>query len=139
MKLMTAGKPIPLVLALLVVSSSVFAQESITAHTRWMLRTKSDVRVGSPIVRLGDIVEPNDPNMAAWKRLARAPIGLVPIGGQAMVIDRDRLNSIILASEATPHVIDWVGEKKNPRGLRRICDERSRSTGGPSCVFRGGQ
>ncbi|TWT50522.1 flagellar basal body P-ring biosynthesis protein FlgA [Rubripirellula amarantea] len=110
--MMFTGKMPLTLLLVLVMASLVCAQDSavINAHTRWVLKTKSNVRVNSPIVRLEDVVEPTDPNMAGWKRIARSPIGLVPVGGQTMTIERDRLSPIILAAEATPRIIDWVGQ-----------------------------
>ncbi|WP_149752716.1 flagellar basal body P-ring formation chaperone FlgA [Rubripirellula obstinata] len=80
-----------------------------TATTRWAFETRASVVVSSPIVRLGDVIKPINPGLAAWQRLSQSPIGLVPVGGQAMTIDRDRLTSIILGAEATPHSIDWMG------------------------------
>ena len=67
--------------------------------------------VSSPIVRLGDVIKPVDSGLAAWQRLSQSPIGLVPVGGQAMTIDRDRLTTIILNAEATPRSIEWLGPK----------------------------
>jgi flagella basal body P-ring formation protein FlgA len=81
------------------------------ASTRWAFETRASVIVTSPIVRLGDVINPINSGLAAWQRLSQSPIGLVPIGGQAMTIDRDRLTSIILGAEATPHSIDWMGPK----------------------------
>jgi flagella basal body P-ring formation protein FlgA len=70
------------------------------------------VTVTSPIVRLGDVVRPLDPNMGGWQRLRRSPIGLVPLGGQTMSIERHRLAQAIHDAEATPLAIDWVGPTK---------------------------
>lgn len=82
---------------------------TVDAQTRWAFRTVSPVIVRSPIVRLGDVVKPLDPNMAGWQRLRRSPIGLVPLGGQSMTIERHRLAQAIYDAEATPRGIDWVG------------------------------
>jgi flagella basal body P-ring formation protein FlgA len=81
----------------------------IDANTRWAFRALSPVTIHSPIIRLGDVVQPLDPNLAAWQRLRRSIIGLVPIGGQPMTIQRDRLAKAIRAAEATPLQIDWIG------------------------------
>lgn len=80
-----------------------------TSSTEWTFRTIGNVTVESPIVRLRDLAEPTDPNLAAWKRLGPAPVGLVPLGGQEMTIDRRRLAELIIASEATPRNINWIG------------------------------
>jgi flagella basal body P-ring formation protein FlgA len=82
---------------------------SIDATTRWAFRVQSPVTVTSPIVRLGDVVEPLDPKMAGWSRLKRSPIGLLPLTSQPMTIRRDRLERAILDAEATPLAIDWTG------------------------------
>jgi flagella basal body P-ring formation protein FlgA len=85
---------------------------SVDANTRWGFRSLSPVTLASPIVRLGDVAVPLNPNMAGWQRLRRFPIGLVPLDGHPMTIDRNRLTELILAAEATPQTIDWVGPDK---------------------------
>lgn len=85
---------------------------TIDAKTRWAFRSISPVTLTSPIIRLGDIVQPLDPHMAGWQRLRRSPVGLVPIGGQTMTIQRDRLAQAIHDAEATPLAIDWLGPEK---------------------------
>ena len=94
------------------VSSGLIPSSTLTATSRWVFRAKESVTISSPIVRLGDIVHPVDPNLAAWRRLARSPVGLVPASGQIMTIDRQRLTRLILSVEATPRVIDWLGPEK---------------------------
>ncbi|MGB7324723.1 MAG: flagellar basal body P-ring formation chaperone FlgA [Rubripirellula sp.] len=82
---------------------------SVDAGTRWGFRVISPVTVTSSIVRLGDVIQPVDPNQAGWQRLRRAAIGLVPVSGEAMTIRRERLGKAILSAEATPRMIDWFG------------------------------
>ncbi len=89
--------------------TSLFDDAHIDGGTRWAFRTRSPVTVSSPIVRLGDIIEPMVPDQAGWQRLSGAAVGLVPISGEAMTIRRDRLNQLMLSVEATPRVIDWHG------------------------------
>ncbi|QDT06200.1 flagellar basal body P-ring biosynthesis protein FlgA [Rubripirellula lacrimiformis] len=99
---------------------------TIDANTRWSFRTVSPVTVTSPIVRLGDVVQPIDPHQSGWQRLSRSAIGLVPVSGRTMTIQRDRLNKAILNAEATPHVIDWHGpteiqvDYRQPRPGERV-------------------
>ena len=50
--------------------------------------------------------------MPAWKRLQRSPIGLVPVGGKVMTIDRQRLGQAIQSAEATTRTIEWIGEDR---------------------------
>lgn len=85
---------------------------SIDTETRWGFRTLSPVTISTPIVRLGDVVVPLDPNMAGWQRLRGAAVGLVPLDGHPMTIERSRLNVVVQAAEATPQVFDWVGPTK---------------------------
>ncbi len=85
---------------------------TVGVGTRWAFRTLSPVTVSSPIVRLRDVIKPLDPDISGWQRLSRSPIGLVPINGDPMVIDRDRLSKAIRNAEATPAEIDWVGPRR---------------------------
>lgn len=89
--------------------TSLFGDTHIDANTRWAFRALSPVTVSSPVVRLGDIIQPLVRDQAGWQRMSRAAVGLVPVSGETMVIQRDRLNQIMLAVEATPRVIDWHG------------------------------
>lgn len=82
---------------------------SINASTRWTLRALSPVTVTSPIIRLGDVVQPLNPNLAGWPRLRGSVIGLMPLGGQPMTIQRDRLAAAIIDAEATPRMLEWLG------------------------------
>ena len=101
----------------------------VSEQTRWSFRAKSDVEIGTPVIRLGDIIEPIDRNLPAWSRLSQSAIGLVPIGGQTMVIDRERLTRIILNHEATPRQIEWIGATKiQVRYREGASSERFRSS-----------
>ncbi|MFG0261065.1 MAG: flagellar basal body P-ring formation chaperone FlgA, partial [Novipirellula sp. JB048] len=91
-------------------SSSPHAAMTSLDHTgSWTFRLKDRSVIHSPIVRLGDVVVPLDPNLSKWPRLSRSAVGLVPVNGKAMRIDRDRLSEVILNADATPRRIDWVG------------------------------
>ena len=85
---------------------------SVDTGASWGFRSLGSVSIASPIVRLGDVAAPLDPNMAGWQRLSRITIGLVPLDGHPMKIDRRRLSEVIRGVEATPNVIDWVGPEK---------------------------
>lgn len=82
---------------------------SIDAATNWTFRMKSESVVNSPIVRLGDVVVPLDPNIPGWPRMSRSAVGLVPVSGKAMRVDRQRLTEVILNAEATPRRLYWIG------------------------------
>lgn len=86
--------------------------DTIDAKTRWSFRSKSPVTISSSIIRLGDVAEPLDPYIGAWNRLKNAPIGLLPVGGKTMTIDRNRLNDALRNAEATPRSIDWIGPEQ---------------------------
>ena len=85
---------------------------TIDTRTRWAFRTLPSVVVNSPIIRLGDVVRPIDPEMKGWERIRRATVGLVPLNGQPMMLDRTRLRNAIEGAEATPAAIDWFGPQK---------------------------
>ncbi|WP_345686318.1 flagellar basal body P-ring formation chaperone FlgA [Novipirellula caenicola] len=82
---------------------------TIDATTNWTFRMKSESVVNSPIVRLGDVVVPLDPNIPGWPRMSRSAVGLVPVNGKAMRVDRQRLTEVILNAEATPKRLYWIG------------------------------
>ena len=84
----------------------------VTPETRWAFRAISPATVSTPIVRLEDVVQPLDPNLAGWPRLRREMIGLVPVDGTPMTLDRDRLAQAIRNAEATPASFDWVGPQR---------------------------
>ncbi len=44
------------------------------------LRSRKNVALESNLIRLGDVVEPVDPDMPGWSRIARLGIGLVSGG-----------------------------------------------------------
>ncbi len=81
------------------------------ARTRWTFQAQSPVSVDSSIVYLRDVVRPRDPDLAAWGRLSRSPIGLVPANGTPMIIRRERLAEAIRAAEATAVLIEIQGPK----------------------------
>ncbi|WP_442509646.1 flagellar basal body P-ring formation chaperone FlgA [Novipirellula sp. SH528] len=82
---------------------------TIDVATNWTFRMKSESVVNSPIVRLGDVVVPLDPNIPGWPRMSRSAVGLVPVSGKAMRVDRQRLTEVILNAEATPRRLYWIG------------------------------
>ena len=83
--------------------------QSIDAQTMWAFKLRDAVVLSTPIVRLGDVAEPLNPDLAAWPRLKRVSVGLLPTDGTPMVIERDRLSHAITTIEATPRQIDWKG------------------------------
>lgn len=100
----------------------VVALATIDADTRWVLKTRSPVRLGSPIIRLGDVVEPTGEAISSWPRLARSPIGMFPVNVSRVTIDRNRVARALEKTEATPRAIDWVG----PASIEVIYDPSAR-------------
>ncbi len=76
------------------------------------LRSRNNVALASNLIRLGDVVEPVVSDMPGWSRIARLGIGLVPVDGTEMVIERDRLEPFIHSSHKSPVLIRWIGPQK---------------------------
>ena len=76
------------------------------------LRSRKSVALASNLIRLGDVVEPVDPDMPGWGQIARLGIGLVPVDGAEMVIERDRLEPFIHSGHKSPVLIRWIGPQK---------------------------
>lgn len=64
--------------------------------------------VGSPLIRLRDVATPNGPPSTWWERAGGVVIGMMPIEGGEMVIERDRL-TIAIAQDASIPSIAWTG------------------------------
>lgn len=86
--------------------------ETASSRQRWTFLVTTPVTVEGPIVYLRDVLRPLDPELSAWTRLSRSPVGLVPSDGGPMVIRRDRLAQAIRASEATATRIELEGPDK---------------------------
>ena len=97
--------------------------QSIDAQTMWAFKLRDAVVLSTPIVRLGDVAEPLNPDLAAWPRLKRVSVGLLPTDGTSMVIERDRLSHAITTIEATPRQIDWYGKKCYRDGLKKGAED----------------
>ena len=85
------------------------------------LRSRESVALTSNLIRLGDVVEPVDPDMPGWSDIARLGIGLVPVDGTEMVIERDRLEPFIHSGQKRPLLIRWIG----PQKTKVCCQARS--------------
>lgn len=81
------------------------------------LRARATVSITSNLIRLGDVVEPVDPDMPGWEEMSRLGVGLVPIDGTEMVIERDRLEPFIHNGHKKPVLIRWMG----PENIRVKC------------------
>ncbi len=88
------------------------AVQSVGPATTWAFKTRESAVLSSPIVRLEDIIEPLDRQLAAWSRLKRVSVALLPSDGTTMRIQRERLAKTITTLEATPRDIDWYGPEE---------------------------
>lgn len=98
------------------------AAEETRRLTAVTLRARESVSLASNLIRLGDIVEPVDPDLSGWAQLARLGIGLVPLDGTEMVIERDRLEPFIHSGHKSPVLIRWLG----PRQIKVSCQSGGR-------------
>ena len=80
--------------------------------TALTLRSRKNVSLTSNLIRLGDVVEPVDPDLPGWGQLARLGIGLVPVDGTEMVIERHRLEPFIHSGHKNSVLIRWIGPQK---------------------------
>ena len=83
-------------------------------------RSFKSVKLSTNLIRLGDVVEPVDSNLPGWEQISRLGIGLLPVDGSEMVIDRERLESFISRGQKSPTLIRWIG----PASIR-VCYGRA--------------
>jgi flagella basal body P-ring formation protein FlgA len=74
----------------------------------YSLRLHSNATVASPLIRLRDVAAPLGTPSAWWDRAGGVVIGMMPIDGGEMVIERDRLN-IAIDQDASIPPIGWSG------------------------------
>ena len=74
----------------------------------YSLRLNSNCIVSTPLIRLRDVATPIGPASAWWERAGSVVIGMMPIDGSEMVLDRDRLTQAIDRDASIPP-IDWAG------------------------------
>lgn len=94
-------------------------------------RSLKKVSLSSDLIRLGDVVEPMDPELPGWSHLSKLGIGLVPVDGTEMVIERVRLEPFIHSGQENPILIRWIG----PVGIRVCCRASQRKTTSQSLVM----
>ncbi len=75
-------------------------------------RSRENVTLATNLIRLGDVVEPVDPDMPGWSQIARLGIGLVPVDGAEMVVERNRLEPFIQSGHKRPLLIRWMGPEE---------------------------
>lgn len=74
----------------------------------YSVRLNSICNVSSPLIRLRDVATPIGPASTWWERASGVVIGMMPIDGDEMVIERDRLNIAVDQDASIPR-IDWTG------------------------------
>jgi flagella basal body P-ring formation protein FlgA len=79
-------------------------------------RSRNNLSLSSNLIRLGDVVEPVDPDLPGWSQVSRLGIGLVPVDGTEMLIERVRLEPFINGGQKRPLLIRWIGPSK-----MRVC------------------
>ena len=75
-------------------------------------RASKQVTLPTNIIRLGDVVEPVDADFKGWAKLSRQGIGLVPLDGTEMTIERARLESYIHGRQSGSFLVDWIGPQE---------------------------
>jgi flagella basal body P-ring formation protein FlgA len=85
--------------------------QTIDSETLWQFSVVENASTSSPIIRLRDVVRPLESKMAAWRRLADATVGLMPLDGSPAKISRDRLADLIVGGQATAGRIKIYGEE----------------------------
>jgi len=91
------------------------------------LRFNSSCVVSTPLIRLRDVASPIGPPSPWWERAGSVVIGMMPIDGSDMVIERERLTQVIDRDASIPP-IDWVG----PQTVRvRLVAQKIKTTAAP--------
>ena len=109
------------------------AEEKDRRLTVVTFRSLKSVSLSSNLIRLGDVVEPVDPELPGWDQISRLGIGLVPVGGDEMLIERVRLESFIHSGQKKPTLIRWIGPPK----IRVCCKPRRALTDNPAAMAPG--
>jgi flagella basal body P-ring formation protein FlgA len=94
-------------------------------------RSLKSVSLSSNLIRLGDVVEPVDPDLPGWEQISRLGVGLVPVDGAEMLIERVRLEPFIHSGQQNPTLIRWIGPPK----IRVCCRTRHPQTGKPVALM----
>ncbi len=98
----------------------------------YSLRLHSDATVSSPLIRLRDVAAPIGTPSGWWERAGGVVIGMMPIDGGEMVVERDRLN-IAIDQDASIPTIGWTGPKSVRIKLVNLPANRNR-TSNPSAA-----
>jgi flagellar basal body P-ring formation protein FlgA len=80
----------------------------VTHAIDYSLRMNNVCNVSSPLIRLRDVAAPVGPASSWWERAGGVIIGMMPIDGGEMVIERDRLIAAIDQDASIPKIA-WTG------------------------------
>lgn len=94
----------------------------------YSLRLNSSCVVSTPLIRLRDVAIPIGPPSPWWERAGSVVIGMMPIDGSEMVIERERLTQVIDRDASIPP-IDWLG----PQAVRvRLVAQKATASAYPN-------
>lgn len=85
-----------------------FPTIGIAQSLDYSLRLNNTCTVSSPLIRLRDVATPVGPPSTWWERAGGVVIGMMPIEGGEMLIERERL-IIVIDQDASIPPIDWTG------------------------------
>lgn len=78
-------------------------------ETRWTFKLRNDPRVHRSVVVMSDVIEPVTDPLPAWSRLSRVRVGLMPVEGNTVTVERNRLARMIEAYHQTANQIEILG------------------------------
>ncbi len=84
------------------------SQSQSNESIAWSLHMKKNAIVTTPLLRLRDVADPVDRAAPWWERTGNSIIGLMPVGGHEMVIQRSRLAEMLARSTSATD-IEWSG------------------------------
>lgn len=80
-------------------------------ETQWTFKLRANPKVHRSVVVLSDVIDPVTNPLPAWKRLSSLRVGLMPVEGRSVVIERDRLTRMIESYQQTANHIEILGSK----------------------------
>lgn len=113
-RMMTAAA-VGMVVSLGIPTVSVCAQQTSNGSGRSELETsvlqlRDEVEISSFIVRLGDVVEVVGTAPHGWDLLSQSSIGLLPVDGRRLRMDRQRISEVLNHSGRLKTAVRWVGK-----------------------------
>ncbi|MEM9368349.1 MAG: flagellar basal body P-ring formation chaperone FlgA [Planctomycetota bacterium] len=100
-----------------------------TRATRWDFVAIPEPLVQTRTVRIGDLIKPMDPQLAAWPRISQQLVALIPESQRSALVSRDRLATWIESMEATASRVAIHSEEvlpvyyRNPQASKHHVDK----------------